>query len=298
MPAHGRVELAKICMTQLRRTCDLLEREGVIATAVVIADDENLDTARSLGFGTVERNNRFLARKYNDGIQFALDPEFNARPASYVVPIGSDDWVDHRLFLNLPPRDAVLGFRQVAFVAEDAQSLTETTLRYEAGVGIRVYPRALLEPSRFRPADEDRKRACDTSILWNTRRNYRSKLQRDIRVVYGDIHPLQIVDWKTTGTQMNGYRDVTGVHRGRRRERPFECLEGFYPAEALEAMEDHYRGGTMTSYRDRHLDGYHDADPKVRAKAEKAEKDRVKQEEKEGTKTASTTSADVAGLTK
>ncbi len=298
MPAHGRVELAAICMHQLRRTCDLLCDAGVEATAVVIADDANLDTARAFGFGYIERNNHFLARKYNDGIQLALDPEFNPRPADYVVPIGSDDWVDHRLFLDLPPGDTVLGFRHVAFVNEDASEIAETRLSYEGGVGIRVYPRAMLEPTGFRPADEDRKRACDTSILWNTRKAYNEKHGRDIRVAYGDLHSLQVVDWKTPGTQMNAYRQVTAVHRSSRCDSPFERLRLVYPQEALEAMEAHYQGGTMTSYRERHLDGYHDADPKVRAKAGKAEKERLKQEEKDGTKTASTTSENVAGLSK
>ena len=171
----------------------------------MIADDENLDTATELGFATVHRDNRFLARKYNDGIQLALDPSVNPRPADYAVPIGSDDWVDHRIFHRLPPRDAVLGFRQVAFVSEDGRELTETMLRYEGGVGIRVYPRQLLEPSGYRPADEDRKRACDTSILYNTRRAYRST-GRELRVVYGDLHARQIVDWKSHGVQFNAYR--------------------------------------------------------------------------------------------
>ncbi len=298
MPAAGRVELAAICMHQLRRTCDLLCEAGVEATAVVVADDENLDTARSLGFGTVNRNNHFLARKYNDGIQFALDPEFNPRPADYVVPIGSDDWVDHRLFLDLPPADTVLGFRHVAFVNEDATEIAETRLSYEGGVGIRVYPRALLEPTGFRPADEDRKRACDTSILWNTRRAYNEKHKRDIRVAYGDLHSLQVVDWKTPGTQMNAYRQVTAVHRSSRCDSPFERLRLVYPREAMEAMEAHYQEATMTAYRNRHTDGYHDEDEKVREKAPAAEKKRVQKEEKDGTKTASTTSENVAGLSK
>lgn len=298
MPAHGRVGLAAICMAQLRRTCDALCGHGIHASCVVVADDENLDTAALNGFGTVRRNNHFLARKYNDGIQLAFDPEHNPRPADYVVPIGSDDWVDHELFLSLPAADTVLGFRHVAFVNEDASEIAETRLAYEAGVGIRVYPRDLLEPTGYRPADEDRKRACDTSILWNTRKAYSERHGRDIRVAYGDLHSLQIVDWKTPGTQMNRYDQVTAVHRSSRGESPFDRLRLVYPAEALEAMENHYREEAMSSYRNRHLDGYHDADEKVRDKAEKAEKDRVKKEEKDGTKTAATTSENVAGLTK
>ena len=123
VPAHGRVELARICLRQLRRTCDALALEGVEATAVVVADDENLNTARALGFGTVERNNAFTSRKFNDGIQFALDPEWNPRPADYVVPCGSDDWVDHRLFLHLPRPDTMIGFQRMSFVREDGRWL-------------------------------------------------------------------------------------------------------------------------------------------------------------------------------
>ena len=146
VPAHGRIELARICLRQLRRTCDALVEHGIEASAVVIACDENLDTAAELGFGTVRRDNRFLARKYNDGLQLALDPSVNPRPADYAVPMGSDDWLDYRILLRPPPRDAVLAFRRVAFVDESGSELTETELRYEGGVGIRVYPRRLLEP--------------------------------------------------------------------------------------------------------------------------------------------------------
>ena len=44
-----------------------------------------------------------------------------------------------------------------------ARQLAETRLGYLGGVGIRVYPRALLEPTGYRPADEDRTRNCDFS---------------------------------------------------------------------------------------------------------------------------------------
>ena len=239
VPAHGRVELARICLRQLRRTCDALKEHGIEATAVVIAEDENLDTAAELGFATVRRDNRFLARKYNDGLQLALDPSVNPRPADYAVPMGSDDFIDYRILLRPPPRDAVLAFRRVAFVDESGRELTETELRYEGGVGIRVYPRALLEPSGYRPADEDRKRACDTSILYNAKRNYRRRYERDFRVLYGDQHARQIVDWKSHGVQLNAYSTVAHRHRGQSVGDPFRMLDGLYPAEALAEMAEH-----------------------------------------------------------
>jgi hypothetical protein len=97
IPAYGRLELARVCLRQLRRTCDALTEHGIEATAVVIADDENLETARELGFGTTVQSNEFLGRKYNDGFQLACDPEYNPRPADYVMPYGTDDWIDYRI---------------------------------------------------------------------------------------------------------------------------------------------------------------------------------------------------------
>ena len=44
---------------------------------IVVADDEDLTTGQQLGFGTVRRNNNYVSRKFNDGIQAALDPDWN-----------------------------------------------------------------------------------------------------------------------------------------------------------------------------------------------------------------------------
>jgi hypothetical protein len=187
VPADGRAELTRICLKQLRHVCDRLTENGVDANAVVVACDENLDTAADLGFATFARVNDPLSRKFNDGIALALDPRLNRRPADYVVMCGSDDWVDWRLFLDLPPSDAMLAFRQAAFVSEDGRRIVSRVIDYTGGVGIRVYPRQLLQPLRFRPADEHRERGCDTSIWVNVKRAN----SIEPRVVYGDRHPTR-----------------------------------------------------------------------------------------------------------
>jgi len=230
VPAHGRVELASICLRQLRRTCDALTAEGVEATAVVIADDENLDTARDLGFATVERDNRSLGARFNDGIQLACDAAFNARPVDYVVPCGSDDWVDHRLFLDLPAQDTMVGFQTISFVREDGREMTHRFLNYSGGCGIRIWPRELMARLDYRPADEDRKRACDTSILVN------SKRAGAFHIEYRDIDPRQIVDWKSPGANLNTYRDVSARYRSREVTDPFDALADLYPADLLDEM--------------------------------------------------------------
>lgn len=301
VPVHGRLPLARICLRQLRRTCDALIEHGIDATAVVVGDADNLaalDPA-GLGFGTVERDNRFLSRKFNDGIDVACDPfrdaprpepdvgrylvtgargyrghqqgtEFeahlapaperralmrgdiqlldrvrvevgrftitdNAKPADYVVPCGSDDFVDWRLFTDLPPADTFVGFRRISFVREDGGELTCRYLGYHGGAGIRIYPRQVMHAVGFRPADEDRQRACDTSILTNLQRKHGDRL----KVRHPDNDARQLVDWKSPGEQLNSYESLS-IHRGEVLGYPFTELAPFFPAESLAEMQAHY----------------------------------------------------------
>lgn len=257
VPAHGRVELSAICLRQLRRTCDVLVEHGIAASAVVIAEDENLRTASRLGFGFIRHSNRFLSRKFNAGIQLACDESLNPRPADYVVPCGSDDWVDPALFLNgLPDPQTILAFRHAAFVDETGTQIVSRAIDYEGGVGIRVYPRSMMGRRRkvgidagrgevvyappYRPADEDRERACDTSILVNIKRTFAGGRGPFIR--YGDLHGWQIVDWKSADQQLNAYGDIVArFPRGAAADDPFETLRTVFPTEALDEMRAHYR---------------------------------------------------------
>lgn len=255
VPAHGRKDLSAICLRQLRSTCDALVDEGIDASAVVVADDGNLDTARELGFATVRRSNQFLSAKFNDGIQLACDPSLNPRPADYVVPCGSDDWVDHRIFLQgLPSGHTVLAFRHAAFVDETGSQIVSREITYEGGVGIRVYPRSMLArrrrlgrdrrtgqlvyAPRYRPADEDRERACDTSILVNVKKTFNGA---GPLIRYADLHPFQIVDWKSAAQQLNQFDAIVGrFPRGERPSDPFETLRTIFPSEPLDEMRAHY----------------------------------------------------------
>lgn len=214
-------------MRQLRRTIDSLDREGIDAAAVVVACDENLDTARTLGFGTVMRDNESVSRRFNDGIQLACDPTVNRYPADFVVTCGSDDWVDYRAFLDLPAVNEVRVFRSAAIVNETATELAVAEAGRD-GWGIRVYPRQLLAVSDFRPAEEDLRVGCDTSLLLGVKRATTPV------VSVGDLHSRQIVDWKTEGEQIHSYRQVTRLARERVTD-PFTDLEGVYP-EAVGEM--------------------------------------------------------------
>lgn len=236
VPVHGRIPLAAKCLEQLARTCTSLKIAGVDATAVVVADAANhaalaAELERDLGFGKVVRDNRFLGRRFNDGIQLALDPEFNPRPADYVVPCGSDDWVDWRLFVDLPRPDTVVAFRAISFVRADGLELLTTELDNTGGSGIRIYPREVLVDVGFRPAEEDRLRACDTSILT---RVMRARPRTRIEHRFSD--PRQIVDWKSPDEQLNPYESIFRRHRGERFDDPFGELELVFARTDLARM--------------------------------------------------------------
>ena len=238
VPSHGRLALTAICLRQLRRTCDTLTANNVEASAVIVADDENLDTARGLGFATIERDNTFTSRRFNDGIQLACDPGYNRRPVDYVVPCGSDDWVHWRLFTELPRHNTIHAFQRMAFVREDGRELTVRHLNNEGGCGIRIYPAAMMQRSGCRPADEDRERACDTSILRNL------IIDRSLihgHIVHRDADPLWIVDWKTKNGNLNTYRNIAKRHRSEITANPFDALSGVYPAASLREMRAHYQ---------------------------------------------------------
>ncbi len=242
VPVHGRLPLAAICLKQLRRTCDSLIENGVYATAVIVTERNDLRELCDrmgglLGFGHVFRDNNFTSRRFNDGIELATSPRYNPKPADYVVPLGSDDWVDYKLFVEpLPDARTIVGFQQMSFVREDGKEIASTFIGYRGGSGIRIIPRQLLEPLDYRPADADRIRGCDTSILHNIGVAW----HQGINVQHWHRHHRQIVDWKSPDDQLNSYREVIHTHKTELRPDPFGELEDFYPAEAIAEMRDYY----------------------------------------------------------
>jgi glycosyltransferase involved in cell wall biosynthesis len=238
VPAHGRVGVARVCLRQLARTCEDLRGEQIDATAVVIADDENLDTARGLGFAVVHRENKPLGRKWNDGYQLATDPLYNHRPADFVIPFGSDDWIDPELVVRqVQSHGAELRCSRLSCVVnENATRLRRLHVAYEGrldfGDGVRVIPSWLIAPLGYRPAEEDARRAIDTSVF----RRIERILNRPPRVMFTELHPFQVVDWKTHDDQLNPYAACAQRFGDGDELDPFEALAPHYPAEALDEM--------------------------------------------------------------
>lgn len=232
VPARGRLEKTRVCLRQLRRTCDALAEMGIEATAAVVADDENLDTACECGFWRVVQRNQPLGRKWNDGYQCALQ-----EGADFVVPLGSDDWIDPILFTDLPGPTELRCSWLSSVVSEDGNRISPLKVWYPGGDGVRVMPRNLLERLNGRPAEENRDRALDTSILRNLQRIHQGNMPP---IRYFDSSPWQIVDWKTAGgDQLNTY-DACVAFRNEAERDTWETLKDRYPAAALDEMRAVY----------------------------------------------------------
>lgn len=205
-----------------------------------MASDANLDTAAYLGLATIARDNMPLGRKWNDGFELA-----GREGVDFVVPCGSDDWIDSDLIAGqiLNGTGEIRCSRLSAVVNEAGTRLARLRINYgstlDFGDGVRVMATSLLEPLGYRPAEEDRKRAIDTSVFVNIRR----MLGRQPRVSFTDLHSLQIVDFKSNGQQLNDYAGCLGDRRlGASESRdPWGELAGVYPAEAVDEMRAVYR---------------------------------------------------------
>ena len=123
-------------------------------------------------------------------------------------------------------------YRKIAIVREDRKALLRLHSGLPGGVGIRVIPRSLIAVAGYRPAEEHRKRACDMSTLYGISAARGKQMPKMVTL---DVHPLQIVDWKSEGQQLNSYNMLQGFRRGPE-EDPFDALADAYPTEALEEM--------------------------------------------------------------
>ena len=234
VPAHGRFELSAVCLRQLARTCAELADHGIRATAVVVADDENLDVAANLGFATVCQQNEPFGRKWNDGIEYAC----RYLGADYVVPFGTDNWITADLVARQIPRRGGIGaHRVVTLVHESGRRAVTLRVSYHGGDGIRTFPAGMLEPLGWRPAEDDKRRAIDTSIFNRLTQRY----GKAPRFEYTDLEPLQVVGFQSEDEQLNDYRSLRARFGGEERHDVWSWLRTAYPADAVAEVRAVFR---------------------------------------------------------
>ncbi len=91
-PAHGRYGITQHALAQRAKLC---KRIG--ARCVVIAEDANLGYARDLGLDTIEMENRFLGRRFNAGVTYALK-----QGATHITLFDSDSISLDSVYRTLP----------------------------------------------------------------------------------------------------------------------------------------------------------------------------------------------------
>lgn len=225
-PCWQRYDLTRLCLEQRRHVCDHLAEHGIDATCVVIADDDNLDVAREFGFATVERDNEWLSRRFNDGYAYAAKAG-----ADFICPIGSDSWIDPRLLEVLPEPNQMQVSRNYSVVREDGRALARLAFRTPLGYSCWVIPTAILRPFQYRPCEENLERGCDGSLF-----RALASLNPPLTVFRHERGPFDIVAFRSE-VQITPYERLVSRHGGRQLAEPFTRLKRRYPADLVDRAE-------------------------------------------------------------
>jgi len=223
IPAWRRPALSAVCFEQLASVIGTLRAAGVESEAVVIADDENLDVARSMDFQTLERDNSGLGRKFNDGQEYA-----GRQGAEWIVPIGSDSFVDPAYFLPLPKVEVTRTSGMYAMVT--ARRMAELKVGW-IGAGPRMYHRSVLEPTGFRPAPDHIMRTIDSHSV----RGITRSLGHAIDWEWRDLHPLQYIGFRYP-PYITGYGSLVRTWGVRERANPWDRLAAVYPPDLVKRV--------------------------------------------------------------
>ena len=219
-PAFRRFALAEVCFDQWKQTSAALAGDGVELRVVVISDDENLDLARAAGFDTVEQNNDWLGRRFNDGYEYAC-----RNGADWVTGVGSDSWIDPAYLLPLPEAPVARRSRHLAVVTS-----TRLAELWVTSIGATPYlwHRSLFEPAGFRPLEDAIRRGCDTSTIVGI------ELARGERITWEErnLHPYQHVSFRAK-PHLTRYSRLWAAFGQRERYDQWDVLAEHYPADLV-----------------------------------------------------------------
>lgn len=233
-PAFRRFALAEVCFDQWKQVSAALAREGVELHVVVVADDDNLDIARAAGFETVERDNNWLGRRFNDGYEYAA-----AQGADWITAVGSDSWIDPAYFLPLPDPDVTRRGNLLTVVTRT--KLAELYVNH-IGVTPYLFHRSLLEPTGFRPAEDRIRRGCDTSTIVGI------EYARQARIAWEErnLHQYQHISFRAY-PHLTRYTRLWAAYGQRERNDPWSLLAEHYPADLVARARAALEVDTLTN---------------------------------------------------
>lgn len=220
-PAFRRFALAEVCFDQWKRIAAALAGHGIELRVVVVSDDDNLDLARAAGFDTVEQNNEWLGRRFNDGYQYAAE-----HGADWVTGVGNDSWIDPAYFIPLP--DEAVARRMRLFTCVTRTKLAELETSRTIGVTPYLFHRSMLEPVDYRPLEEKISKGCDTSTVVGIEYGRGRRLVWEER----DLHQYQHISFRAY-PHLTKYSRLWAAYGVRERHDPWEALLEHWPADLV-----------------------------------------------------------------
>ena len=231
-PAFQRYALAEVCFDQWKQVSAALAQHDVELRVVVVSDDENLDLARAAGFDTVERDNEWLGRRFNDGIEYACQ-----NGADWVAPVGSDSWINPEYLLPLPEAHESRRGRLLTVVRLDRLAELYVT---NIGVGPYLYHRSQLEHCGFRPSENRISRGCDTSTWLGVADGH------DIRWDERNVDQYQHVSFRGK-PHLTKYSRLWASYGVRERYDPWAALLEHFPGGLVERARVAIGGDPMVA---------------------------------------------------
>lgn len=238
-PVYRRFYLTKVCLEQRAR---MIERLPFEAHCVVIGDDENLDVARELGFDIVEKDNQYVAAKFNAGYRHAV-----ASGATHCMPIGSDSWLHESVFGRVGPNQRhagpverkALGIVGLSSFSPDGQERVDLSVKYPAGFGVgMVYPAFAVAAKRYggEAAEPTRQRGIDNSTWARVGRG-------QVQIEFLPYQAHRYINFHSTEDSITDFiklRTASNRTLELAREDTFGPLRELYDADLIEDMERYY----------------------------------------------------------
>lgn len=157
IPVWKRYALTRIMLENLKNTFYFCQARNVMAHAVVIGDDANLDVATDLDFSAIESEN-LLGKKYSDGHQFAVESGFDVS-----LHCNSDQAFNFDLLCRMAnaPDDKIIQSHYLTAIHKSG----ERAISYRNPVwAFNAFPTKLLA-NNPRPVPDHVLRNCDTASV-------------------------------------------------------------------------------------------------------------------------------------
>jgi hypothetical protein len=225
-PAHGRLEITRHTLKQRAKLC---ERIG--ARCVVVAEDYNLQLAGFYGLDRLYQENRFLGRRFNAGVEYALK-----QGATHITLFDSDSISLDSVYENLG--DSPRFHPNYSFVMANGR---RAEIRHERWVQT-IWPARFMKMVEGQPCDRWINKHVSSSALRNiaaVAESYGTTLGPE----YVTVDRLEQVGFQSEDNISNPASILYAAKVGRWASDVWEPLLETYKEDRdqILGLEDHYK---------------------------------------------------------